>query len=116
MVTSGAVTKRVDRLERVGLLVREPDPRDRRGVLVKLTSEGLELINQAVESNSTSKTRSASSPRSPTGNASSSRGCYASWASQYARPTRLELQHPCRLLIASPTSSASALSLASKVA
>lgn len=49
MVTSGAVTKRVDRLERVGLLVREPDPRDRRGVLVKLTSEGLELINQAVE-------------------------------------------------------------------
>ncbi len=31
MVTSGAVTKRVDRLERVGLLAREPDPRDRRG-------------------------------------------------------------------------------------
>jgi len=49
MVTSGAVTKRVDRLERVSLLAREPDPRDRRGVLVNLTPEGLELINQAVE-------------------------------------------------------------------
>lgn len=49
MVTSGAVTKRVDRLERIGLLAREPDPRDRRGVLVRLTPEGLELVNQAVE-------------------------------------------------------------------
>jgi DNA-binding MarR family transcriptional regulator len=49
MVTSGAVTKRVDRLERVGLLAREPDPRDRRGVLVRLTPQGLELVNQAVE-------------------------------------------------------------------
>ncbi len=49
MVTSGAVTKRVDRLERVGLIAREPDPRDRRGVLVRLTPRGLELVNQAVE-------------------------------------------------------------------
>lgn len=49
MVTSGAVTKRVDRLQRVDLLAREPDPRDRRGILVGLTPEGLELINQAVE-------------------------------------------------------------------
>lgn len=49
MVTSGAVTKRVDRLERVGLLTRGPDPGDRRGVLVSLTPEGLELANQAVE-------------------------------------------------------------------
>lgn len=49
MVTSGAVTKRVDRLERVALLARKPDPRDRRGVLVQLTPPGLELVNQAVE-------------------------------------------------------------------
>jgi len=49
MVTSGAVTKRVDRLERVGLVVREPDPQDRRGVLIRLTPKGLELVDQAVE-------------------------------------------------------------------
>jgi len=49
MVTSGAVTKRVDRLERVGLVDRAPDPRDRRGVLISLTPEGLQLVNQVVE-------------------------------------------------------------------
>jgi DNA-binding MarR family transcriptional regulator len=49
MVTSGAVTKRVDRLERVGLVAREPDPDDRRGVLVGLTAGGLELIDRAAE-------------------------------------------------------------------
>lgn len=49
MVSSGAVTKRVDRLERPGLVARAPDPRDRRGVLVGLTPEGLTLVDHAVE-------------------------------------------------------------------
>jgi DNA-binding MarR family transcriptional regulator len=49
MVTSGAVTKRVDRLVLPGLVAREPDPSDRRGVLVGLTSEGLRLVDQVVE-------------------------------------------------------------------
>jgi DNA-binding MarR family transcriptional regulator len=49
MVTSGAVTKRVDRLERAGLVDRAPDPDDRRGVLVGLTAEGLELVDRVVE-------------------------------------------------------------------
>jgi DNA-binding MarR family transcriptional regulator len=49
MVTSGTVTKRVDRLERAGLVARKPDPHDRRGVLVGLTPVGLELVDQAVE-------------------------------------------------------------------
>jgi len=49
MVTSAAVTKRVDRLEVPGLVVREPDPRDRRGVLVGLTPEGLRLVDHVVE-------------------------------------------------------------------
>jgi DNA-binding MarR family transcriptional regulator len=49
MVTSGAVTKRVDRLELAGLVSREPDPEDRRGVLVKLTAEGRRLVDEAVE-------------------------------------------------------------------
>lgn len=49
MVTSGAVTKRVDRLEQAGLVARAPDPDDRRGVLVGLTAEGLELVDRAVQ-------------------------------------------------------------------
>jgi DNA-binding MarR family transcriptional regulator len=49
MVTSGAVTKRVDRLEQAGLVARAPDPTDRRGVLVGLTAEGIELVDRVVE-------------------------------------------------------------------
>src|SRR5262249_46393439 len=49
MVTTGGMTKRLDRLETSGLIRREPDPRDRRGKLIVLTDEGLELIDRAVE-------------------------------------------------------------------
>nr|WP_276610694.1 MarR family transcriptional regulator [Kineococcus siccus] len=35
-----SLSRLVDRLERHGLLAREPDPGDRRGVLVALTDEG----------------------------------------------------------------------------
>ena len=49
MVTSGAVTKRVDRLEARGLVTRSGDPNDRRGVLVGLSPEGLRLVDRAVE-------------------------------------------------------------------
>lgn len=45
MVTSGAITKRVDRLVQAGLARREIDPADGRGRLVSLTDEGLELID-----------------------------------------------------------------------
>src|SRR6266446_4422527 len=37
LVTSGTMTNRIDRLVRKGLVRREPDPRDKRGVLVTLT-------------------------------------------------------------------------------
>jgi DNA-binding MarR family transcriptional regulator len=47
LITSGAMTSRLDRLERAGLVTRMPDPDDRRGVLVRLTARGEEL---AVES------------------------------------------------------------------
>jgi DNA-binding MarR family transcriptional regulator len=40
LITSGAMTARLDRLERAGLITRAPDPADRRGVLIRLTSEG----------------------------------------------------------------------------
>lgn len=45
MVTSGAITNRVDRMEAKGLVERRPDPADRRGVLIRLTPAGLALID-----------------------------------------------------------------------
>ena len=39
-LSSGAMTNRLDRLERAGLVRRIPDPEDRRGVLVELTDAG----------------------------------------------------------------------------
>jgi DNA-binding MarR family transcriptional regulator len=49
MLSSAGVTSRIDRLERRGLVTREPDPDDRRGVIVELTERGLELVDEAVE-------------------------------------------------------------------
>jgi DNA-binding MarR family transcriptional regulator len=48
LLSSGAMTNRLDRLERAGLIRRVPDPRDRRGVLVELTERGVEAIDAAV--------------------------------------------------------------------
>ncbi len=39
-LSSGAMTNRIDQLERAGLVRRLPDPEDRRGVLVELTDAG----------------------------------------------------------------------------
>ena len=49
MVTSGGMTKRLDRLEGLGFIRREPDPDDRRGRLIALTPHGLKVVNGAVE-------------------------------------------------------------------
>jgi len=46
-LTSGAMTNRLDRLEEAGLIRREPDAFDRRGVVVGLTRKGLEVIDAA---------------------------------------------------------------------
>lgn len=48
MVSSGGMTNRLDRLERAGLIVRTPNPEDRRGTLVSLTEKGLEMMNRIV--------------------------------------------------------------------
>lgn len=48
LVTSGTMTNRVDRLERSGLVQRHPDPSDRRGVLVRLTPAGREVVDAAL--------------------------------------------------------------------
>ncbi|HEY3486399.1 MAG TPA: MarR family transcriptional regulator [Ilumatobacteraceae bacterium] len=49
MMTSGGMTAALDRLERKGLLVRVPNPADRRGSLVRLTDEGLAVMDRAME-------------------------------------------------------------------
>ena len=48
MLTSGAMTNRLDRLETAGLLRRDRNPDDRRGVHVMLTEEGCELVDRAL--------------------------------------------------------------------
>lgn len=47
LLTTGAVTNRIDRLEARDLVIREPDPRDRRAIRVCLTQEGAQLAEQA---------------------------------------------------------------------
>jgi len=49
MLSSGGMTNRLDRLETAGLLFREPDPDDRRGIVVGLTPEGKTRIDAAIE-------------------------------------------------------------------
>ena len=48
MVTSGAITQRLDRLQARGLVTRTPSASDGRGVQVALTAAGLALIDQAL--------------------------------------------------------------------
>lgn len=48
MVTSGAVTNRLDRLVAKGYVTRDLDPANRRTVIVALTPTGRDLIDRAV--------------------------------------------------------------------
>ena len=48
MLSSGAMTNRLDQLERAELIERIPDPSDRRGTLVGLTAHGIDLVDTAV--------------------------------------------------------------------
>jgi DNA-binding MarR family transcriptional regulator len=47
MVTTGAISKRLDRLERDGLVARRTDDRDGRGRVVGLTDAGRRVIDDA---------------------------------------------------------------------
>ena len=46
-LSSGAMTSRLDRLEKEGFVRRLPDPDDRRGVVVELTDEGRQAWDTA---------------------------------------------------------------------
>ena len=46
MRTSGAMTNRLHRLERTGLITRVADPADGRGMLVELTPQGKRLVDE----------------------------------------------------------------------
>ncbi|MFG0240624.1 MAG: MarR family winged helix-turn-helix transcriptional regulator [Gimesia chilikensis] len=48
MLSSGAMTNRIDRLEEQGLVERRPSPNDRRSLQVLLTAEGRKVVDEAV--------------------------------------------------------------------
>jgi DNA-binding MarR family transcriptional regulator len=49
LVTSGAMTKQVDRLSGMQLVERRRDPGQSAGLLIQLTKQGLKVANQATE-------------------------------------------------------------------
>ncbi len=49
MISPAGMTNRLNRLEAAGLIVRRPDPGDRRGSLVELTPNGHAIADRAVE-------------------------------------------------------------------
>jgi DNA-binding MarR family transcriptional regulator len=49
VLTSGAMTHRLDALERAQLVERRPDPEDRRGTLIGLTKRGRAVIDRAMD-------------------------------------------------------------------
>jgi len=57
MLTSSGTTKRLDRLERAGLIERAPDPDDRRGVTITLTGAGHDLIDRVTEAHLANEAR-----------------------------------------------------------
>jgi DNA-binding MarR family transcriptional regulator len=48
VLSSGAMTNRIDRLENAGLVERLPDPDDRRGTLVAITEKGRQVVDDAM--------------------------------------------------------------------
>jgi len=48
ILSSGAMTNRLDRLESAGLVARQPDPDDRRSLIIELTPKGKTIVDQAI--------------------------------------------------------------------
>ena len=49
LLSTGAITNRIDRVEREGLVKRLPDPNDRRGTIVRLTAKGRSLADRSIK-------------------------------------------------------------------
>ena len=48
LLTSGAITNRIDRVEQMGLVERRPDSDDRRSYVIRLTLAGKKLADKAI--------------------------------------------------------------------
>lgn len=48
MLSTSAMTNRLDKLEQSGLIIRQPDPQDRRGLKIALTKKGFTLADEMV--------------------------------------------------------------------
>ena len=48
LLTSGAITNRIDRVEQMGLVERRPDKEDRRSYVIRLTPAGKRLADKAI--------------------------------------------------------------------
>lgn len=55
MMSSAGMTKRLDRLEQQGLVKRNPDANDRRGVTIHLTDRGRRVLARAMAENTESE-------------------------------------------------------------
>jgi DNA-binding MarR family transcriptional regulator len=52
-VSTGAMTNRLDKLERTELVTRAPDPHDRRGVLLEITAQGRGKLDEYISAGGT---------------------------------------------------------------
>lgn len=57
MLSTGGMTKRLDRMEEQGLLRRRPHPQDRRGSLIEMTAAGRRRIESAVGAHARNEAR-----------------------------------------------------------
>jgi DNA-binding MarR family transcriptional regulator len=58
-LTSGGMTNILHDLKHRGLIERRPDPPDRRGVLIRLTAQGMKSIAAAIEAHVLEEHRAA---------------------------------------------------------
>jgi len=57
LISSGAMTNRLERLATAGLVKRIPEPNDRRSLLVALTPKGLRVVDEAVKAHAANEQR-----------------------------------------------------------
>jgi DNA-binding MarR family transcriptional regulator len=82
MVTTGAMTKRLDRLEARGLVSRRQSAADGRGRVIALTDAGRELIDRAFTAHVANERRLLDDALSPTDAATLER-LLATWLARY---------------------------------